>query len=58
MKMTNLKKRKKGSIERDVLIWWILILIAFLIVISAFLGFSEAGRGAIEHIKNIFRFGI
>ncbi len=49
------KKNKKG-IELDMLAWWIIGLVALIILILAIMVLRNKGVGALEFIKSLFRF--
>ena len=48
---------KKGVIWRDVLVWWIIALVVLFLMIMLYLTLSGKAIGALEYIKNLFRFG-
>ena len=50
------KWRKKGDIELETLAWWIIALVVLVIVVFGFFILKGKGIGAIEFIKNLFRF--
>jgi len=50
-------KIKKGAIEFEVLVWWIIGIIILILIIIGYFILSGKGNYLIEHIKNIFRFG-
>ena len=55
--MINLKKlKKKAEIELDVMGWWILGLVIFVVIVFAIIILTSKGQGALDYIKNIFRF--
>jgi len=58
MRFFNKKKRfgKKGM-EMEILGWWIIALVVLAIMLIGFMILKGKGIGAIEFIKNMFRFG-
>ncbi|MFA5173954.1 MAG: hypothetical protein WC438_02110 [Candidatus Pacearchaeota archaeon] len=51
------KKSKKGM-EMEVLAWWILGLIVFVVIVFGYIILSGKGGGMISYLKNLFRGGI
>ena len=49
-------KNKKG-LEMEVLIWWIIALVVLAVIVFASLVLRDKGVGAMDYIKNLFRFG-
>ena len=47
----------KRGMETEMLGWWILAIAVLVIVVVAFLVLKGKGVGAIDYIKNLFRFG-
>ena len=51
-----MKKNKRGM-ESEMLGWWIIALVALVILIVGYFILKSKGIDALESIKNIFRFG-
>lgn len=51
-----LKRKNKKGIELDMLGWWIIGIVALVILIIAIGILRGKGVGALEFIKNLFRF--
>lgn len=49
-------KNKRGM-EMEMLAWWIIAVTVLVILLSAYFILKGKGVGAIEFIKNMFRFG-
>jgi L-cystine uptake protein TcyP (sodium:dicarboxylate symporter family) len=47
----------KKAMEIEMLGWWIIALVVFVIMIVGFVILKGKGINAIDYIKNIFRFG-
>jgi hypothetical protein len=50
------KKAGKKGIELDMLGWWIIALIVLVILVIGVIIFSQKGSGAMDFIRNLFRF--
>jgi len=50
-------KKSKRAMELEVLGWWILGIATLIAVVIGFIVLRGKGGGALEFIKNIFRFG-
>jgi len=50
------KKKNKKGIESEMLVWWLIGLVALVILVLAIMGLRGKGAGALEFIKNLFRF--
>lgn len=48
---------KKKAMEIEMLGWWIIALVVFVIMVVGFVILKGKGINAIDYIKNIFRFG-
>ena len=51
------KMKNKKGIELDMLAWWIIGLIALIVLVVVAMILAGKGSGAINFIKNLFRFG-
>lgn len=49
--------KKKGAIELETIAYWIIALLVLTVLIVAYIVLKGKGVGAIEFIKNLFRFG-
>ena len=49
--------KKKGAFEMDQLAWWIIGIAVLVVVIIGLFILKEKGVGAMQYLKNIFRFG-
>jgi len=49
-------KNKKGDIEWDTVAYWVLGIVVLIIAVGGIVLLSGKGTGAIEFIKNLFRF--
>ncbi len=56
VKLLFIKKNKKG-IEMEMLGWAIISLFILVIMLLGYMMLKQKGIGAIEYIKNLFRFG-
>jgi len=52
-----MKKNKRGAIELDELVYWILGILVFILVIGIFILLRGKGVGAIEYLRDLLRFG-
>jgi len=50
------KKMSKKGMEMDMLAWWIIGAIALVVLVFVVMMLTGKGMGAINFIKNIFRF--
>lgn len=50
------KKKNKKAIEMDMLAWWLIGLVALVILILAIMVLRGKGAGALDFIKDLFRF--
>lgn len=50
------KNRNKLGIEMDMLAWWLIGLVSLVILILAIMVLRGKGTGALEFIKDLFRF--
>lgn len=55
-KMKAKKRKSKKGIELDMLGWWIIAIIALIIIVIGIAIMKGIGSGAIEFIQNLFRF--
>ncbi len=51
------KKEDKKAMETEMLGWWIIALVVLAIMLIGYFILKDKGVGAIEFIKNLFRFG-
>jgi len=49
-------KKRKGMIAIDELLKWLLGLMIFVVIVVSIIYMSKSEMGAIEYIKNMFRF--
>ena len=52
----NMKKRKKGAIELETLIWWIIAIVLLFIIIWIYIKLKGSGESGLDFIRNLFRF--
>lgn len=48
---------KKGAIEQDTLIYWIIAVVVLVLMFFLYKILSSKGISAIDYLKNLFRFG-
>ncbi|MEI6731170.1 MAG: hypothetical protein WCK90_00665 [archaeon] len=48
---------KKGDIELETLVWWIIAVVVLAVVVIGFIVLKGNGDGAIQFLKNFVRFG-
>jgi len=51
-----MKKRKKGAIELETLIWWIIAIVLLFIIIWIYIKLKGSGESGLDFIRNLFRF--
>ncbi len=51
-----LKKKNKKAIELDMLAWWLIGLVALVILVLVTMVLTGKGQSAIEYLKNLIRF--
>ena len=51
------KGRGKKGIESEVMVWWIIAIVVLAVMLVGYFILKSRGIGAIEFIKNMFRFG-
>ena len=49
--------RKKGAVTWNELIPWVIGIVVLALMIMLYFIFGSKGAGALEYIKNLFRFG-
>ena len=52
-----IKKEKKGQIEIDEIIWWIIAIIVLVLVVILYFTLKSKGINIIDYIKNLVKFG-
>lgn len=50
-------KKKIGAIEMDAIGWWVIAILVLVVVVGGLLVLKGKGIGAVEYLKNVFRFG-
>jgi hypothetical protein len=57
MSSKRLGTMNKKGVELEYLFWWIVAIAVLVIVVLGYFIASQKGLGAIDYIKNLFRFG-
>ena len=50
-------REKRGQLAWDTLIPWIIALGVLILILMLYLGLSDKGKGLLEYLKNLLRFG-
>ena len=50
-------KKRRGAMEMDQIGWWILAIVVLVVVVLGLFVLKGKGIGAMQYLKNLFRFG-